>query len=95
MKLCENTTVYLKESDNYGVLTDTFKNDGFGSTCNTEAASMLENISKYFHDYALFLDNDREGMNYVDADMSKDYLELANSIDKALDKIKTEWNKYQ
>ena len=41
MKLCENTRVYLKESDNYGFLTDTFKNDGFGSTCNTEAASML------------------------------------------------------
>lgn len=95
MKLCENTRVYLKESDNYGFLTDTFKNDGFGSTCNTEAASMLENISKYFHDYALFLDNDSEGINYIDADMSKDYLELANSIDKALDKIKTEWNKYQ
>ena len=95
MKLRENTRVYLKESDNYGFLADTFKSDGFGSTCNTDAASMLENISKYFHDYALFLDNDSKGINYIDADMSKDYLELANSIDKALDKIKTEWNKYQ
>ena len=93
MKLYENTRAYLKESEGYGVLDKSFKEDGFSSTCNTEAASMLENISKYFHDYAVFLDNDKEGINYIDADMSKDYLELANSIDKALDRIKTEWNK--